>query len=185
MEALLAVAGIVCLANSAVGQWRFHRFQAAHAGTFLTNRTKPAALAVPAELTPAPGTAIGRLLVPRLNFSTIIVEGDDGHSLALGAGRSLDSSPLGGTGNTVLAGHRDSAFWPLRHLRAGDRVRVVTSRQILTYIVRTLDVVEPEDTSLLAPTPAAMLTLVTCYPFRHVGPAPKRLVMRASLADPS
>jgi sortase A len=46
-------------------------------------------------------------------------------------------------------------------------------------------VVAPADTRSLDPTPTATLTLVTCYPFYYVGPAPKRFVIRAALVSPA
>ena len=42
--------------------------------------------------------------------------------------------------------------------------------------------VDPEDVSVLDPTPARALTLVTCYPFYYVGSAPRRFIVRAVLA---
>jgi LPXTG-site transpeptidase (sortase) family protein len=39
--------------------------------------------------------------------------------------------------------------------------------------------VEPEDVSVLDPTPSSALTLVTCYPFYFVGSAPQRFIVRA------
>ena len=39
--------------------------------------------------------------------------------------------------------------------------------------------VEPEDVSVLDPTPTPALTLVTCYPFYFVGSAPQRFIVRA------
>jgi len=39
--------------------------------------------------------------------------------------------------------------------------------------------VAPEDVSVLDPTPIQSLTLVTCYPFYFVGPAPQRFIVRA------
>jgi sortase A len=40
-------------------------------------------------------------------------------------------------------------------------------------------IVEPTAVEVLAPTPSATLTLITCYPFHYVGPAPRRFVVRA------
>jgi sortase A len=48
------------------------------------------------------------------------------------------------------------------------------------YRVDFTEVVEPQDTELLDHSDEAILTLVTCYPFYFVGPAPKRFVVRAS-----
>jgi sortase A len=51
------------------------------------------------------------------------------------------------------------------------------------YVVRSTRVVEPSQVSVLAPTPDAALTLVTCYPFNYIGAAPKRFIVRAELAN--
>ena len=48
------------------------------------------------------------------------------------------------------------------------------------FTVRDTRVVAPADVSVLAPTEGPTLTLVTCYPFRYIGPAPKRFVVRAT-----
>jgi len=39
--------------------------------------------------------------------------------------------------------------------------------------------VMPDTVRVLQPTASARLTLITCYPFNYVGPAPKRLVVVA------
>jgi sortase A len=41
----------------------------------------------------------------------------------------------------------------------------------------------PTYTSSLDHTPKPTLTLVTCYPFYYVGPAPKRFIVRAELVS--
>ena len=43
-------------------------------------------------------------------------------------------------------------------------------------------IVRPDETWVLDPTPARTLTLITCYPFSYVGPAPSRFVVRATAA---
>ncbi|HLY99703.1 MAG TPA: sortase, partial [Candidatus Angelobacter sp.] len=49
-----------------------------------------------------------------------------------------------------------------------------------TYTVNLVRVVEPQDTSLLAPTPDDELTLITCYPFGRGPRSPQRFIVRAS-----
>jgi len=46
-----------------------------------------------------------------------------------------------------------------------------------------VEVVDKEDTAVLSPTDRPTLTLITCYPFRHLGPAPRRLVVRGELVE--
>jgi hypothetical protein len=80
----------------------------------------------------------------------------------------------------AIAGHRDSFFRPLRHVRVGDDVFVDTPQGHLQYRVTSLQVVKPQDLSVLDPTDTATLTLITCYPFDLIGSAPDRLVVRAT-----
>jgi sortase A len=51
------------------------------------------------------------------------------------------------------------------------------------YRVDSINVVEPNNISVLEDSDTAILTLVTCYPFYFVGPAPKRFVVRAHRAS--
>jgi sortase A len=79
----------------------------------------------------------------------------------------------------ALAGHRDTFFRPLEQLRVGDEVRVATRHGEFEYRVRRLAVVDPENVWVLNPFQHVGLTLITCYPFRYVGPAPKRYIVQA------
>ncbi len=47
------------------------------------------------------------------------------------------------------------------------------------YVVDATEIVKPSDIEVLRRTDDPELTLVTCYPFACVGPAPKRFVVRA------
>jgi sortase A len=84
----------------------------------------------------------------------------------------------------VLSGHRDTFFRPLRGIRTGDRIAMVTRAGSYQYIVDWTAVVDPSDTATLQATPHRSLTLVTCYPFRYVGPAPRRFIVRARQISP-
>jgi sortase A len=46
--------------------------------------------------------------------------------------------------------------------------------------VTRLLIVQPHELWVLDSSPAADLTLITCYPFNFVGPAPRRLVVHAT-----
>ena len=47
------------------------------------------------------------------------------------------------------------------------------------YRVEWIRITIPTDVSVIAPTPGPAVTLVGCYPFYHVGPAPQRFIVRA------
>jgi sortase A len=125
------------------------------------------------------GSLVGRIEIPRLNLSAIVLEGSDNRVLSVGVGRVPDTSEPGAAGNTVLGGHRDTFFRPLRGIRAGDRIDLLTPRGSYKYTVDWTRIVAPENTDLLKATPQPSLTLVTCYPFHYVGPAPQRFIVRA------
>jgi sortase A len=78
-----------------------------------------------------------------------------------------------------LAGHRDSFFRPLRHIQVGDDIHLTTVRGTLRYRVTRHTVVDPAELWVLNASPTAALTLITCYPFDYVGPAPRRFIVHA------
>jgi len=128
---------------------------------------------------PDRGRTLGLLEVPRLGLSTVVVEGDDSFSLLVGAGH-LPETPLPWfDGNSVLAGHRDTDFRPLKGIREGDVIRFRTRDIAIEYVVRETLIVESTDVGVLRATERPTLTLITCYPFTYIGPAPKRFVVRA------
>ena len=131
---------------------------------------------------PAAGEVVGRLDIPRLSLSTVVFEGADEDVLDRGAGHLPGSALPGEHGNTVLAAHRDTFFRPLRNIREGDVVKIHTPPGDSVYIVKSARVVEPDEVDVLKPTAEPALTLITCYPFRYIGSAPERFVVRAVLA---
>jgi sortase A len=128
---------------------------------------------------PAPHSVVGRIEIPRLRLAVIVVEGDDARSLQLGAGHIPGTALPWQSGNVAIAGHRDTFFRPLRAIAVGDTVTLTTLRGFFRYRVENASVVGPDDTKVLDPTPEPTLTLVTCYPFYYIGPAPRRFVVRA------
>jgi sortase A len=113
----------------------------------------------------------------------MVREGVDTASLRKAVGH-LPSSPLPGeAGNVVVLGHRDTFFRPLRGIAQGDPIRVKTRSGSFQYIVDSIQVVPPEQSlAFKEDISAKSLTLITCFPFDHVGPAPRRFVVRARMA---
>ena len=126
---------------------------------------------------------LARLTVPRLDMAVMVAQGMDSRTLRRAAGHIPGTAPVGSGGNVGLAGHRDSFFRPLRDVRVGDEIVLTTPQSVSTYRVEWTEVVTPEATEVLRPTPYPALTLVTCYPFTFVGTAPDRLVVRARLVE--
>jgi sortase A len=64
-------------------------------------------------------------------------------------------------------------------LRIKDEVRFSTLKGDFKYEVESLRVVEVNDVEVLGASSENVLTMVTCYPFYYVGPAPQRWIVRA------
>jgi LPXTG-site transpeptidase (sortase) family protein len=67
----------------------------------------------------------------------------------------------------------------LKDIAIGDAIQVRSLEREVTYTVSSIDIVDPDDVSVLSPTDNMSVTLVTCYPFYYVGHAPKRFIVKA------
>lgn len=131
---------------------------------------------------PAPlveGGVIGEIQVPRLQLKAIVVQGDSHTILRRAVGHIPETALPGAPGNVVLAGHRDTFFRPLRNIRVGDAITLKTSDGAFQYFVESTEVVPASAVEVLNATVGRTLTLITCYPFDYIGPAPNRYVVRA------
>jgi len=122
---------------------------------------------------------IGRIEVPRLEVSVMVIEGTDAAVLRHAAGHISGTALPGEPGNVGISAHRDTFFRPLRNIRANDEVTVTTLRGEYRYRVVSTKIVDPEDGGVLKAGRGETLTLVTCYPFYFVGAAPRRFIVRA------
>lgn len=162
---LLAQHAVESFEAAAVDQtgWSAHRI-AAYAASRLTPTSPPLAV----------------LKIPRLNLSVPVLDGTDDRLLDVGVGLVEKTSRPGEPGNIAIAGHRDGFFRSLKDVRAGDRIVLSTREADSTYVVEDTWIVQPDDVSVLEPTTAPSITLVTCYPFYFVGSAPQRFIVRAT-----
>ena len=119
------------------------------------------------------GDLFGRLEIPRLNLSVMVMEGDGDEVLRLGAGHVPGTS-------LAIAGHRDTFFRPLKDIMPSDIIRFSTKDGSAEYTVIDTKIVGPTDTWVLDDASDDRLTLITCYPFNYIGPAPKRFVVEAT-----
>jgi len=130
------------------------------------------------------GSPVGRFEIDRLGVSSVIVEGVADGLLSAAVGHIPGTALPGEAGNSGLAAHRDGYFRDLGRLRAGDRIEVLMPGGRFSYRVQSARVVGPADVGVLAPTAQPTLTLVTCYPFHFIGPAPRRYVVTARIVPP-
>jgi sortase A len=127
----------------------------------------------------ADGDVLGEIQVSRLGLDAIVIQGDSPATLKRAVGHLSKSALPGEWGNVALAGHRDTFFRPLRDIRLGDVITFKTQERSFEYLVQSIEVVAPTNIRVLEPLTGHDLTLLTCYPVYYVGPAPKRLVVRA------
>lgn len=128
---------------------------------------------------PIIGEALGEIEIPRLTFKAVILHGSSSGILRRGVAHLPETPMPGEWGNVVLAGHRDTFFRPLRRIRSGDVIRLRANVETFEYTVESIQVVSPTDVQVLEPSNSRSLTLITCFPFEYVGPAPNRFIVRA------
>jgi LPXTG-site transpeptidase (sortase) family protein len=124
-----------------------------------------------------------RLVIPKIELTSFVVEGTNHKSLLLGPGHMTKTAEPGEIGNAVITGHRDTFFRHIYELEKGDQIYVERGGKRFVYEVTNKKIVEPDDMSVVRPTSDAQVTLITCYPIYFIGPAPKRLVVFTKMAS--
>jgi sortase A len=128
------------------------------------------------------GAAIGRIRIPRLGASFVLVEGTDPGALREGPGHYPGTPLPGRPGTVAIAGHRTTYLAPFRHidaLRRGDAVVIEMPYGRFTYRVARRRVVAPTDLSVLRRGRRDRLVLSACHPLYS---AAQRIVVIARLA---
>lgn len=120
---------------------------------------------------------IAELRVPRLGVNRYVLSGASGSSLAFGVGHVDGTALPNGTGNCVLAGHRDRQFAFLADLRLGDEITVTSHDRTAAWVVESVGVVNAGRTDLLESHTDDRLTLMTCYPFGGLVGTSRRYVV--------
>jgi sortase A len=125
------------------------------------------------------GELLGKLTIARIGLSAVVLEGDDEQTLRHAVGHIPGTSLPDAACNVALAGHRDTFFRNLGSLRENDVIVLETRNGTHRYRVATTEIVDPADVAILQSSGRPTLTLVTCYPFYYIGPAPRRFVVIA------
>ena len=132
-----------------------------------------------------PAKPIGRIEIPKINLDHPIFEGVDETVIHWGPGHWPGSAMPGQVGNSVFAGHRVTHTHPFRNLDQlvpGDEIQFVMPDGTYTYRMTQQQIVDPNDTWIVNPTPTATLTLFACHP---PGSATHRIVIRADYVGKS
>lgn len=159
----------------------------AHLAQYLLERSWQASkLGDPAKPWPGADTfPVAKLTIDKLDYSAVILHGVTGEALAFGPGHMPGSAAPGASGNSVIAGHRDSHFRKLEHIALGDLIQIETANaKKFRYRVYELAVVNQYETAVLRSTDTSELTLITCYPFNAISAGgPLRYIVSAIKVD--
>jgi sortase A len=158
--------------------WIFQNQESAALARFAPAESAASGVELPEAI--GPNGLIGRIGIPRLDISAVVVEGTSSKTLRRAVGHIAGTALPGEPGNVGIAGHRDTFFRPLRNIQPNDIITLTTLRGEYRYRVVSAHVVKPDNVSVLNGDGNEILTLVTCYPFYYVGPAPQRFIVRAA-----
>jgi len=130
------------------------------------------------------GSAVGRIVIPLINASYVVVKGTDTSDLQSGPGIYSETSFPGVAGTTAIAGHRTTYLAPFRHidaLRRGSRILLNMPYAHFTYTVIGERVVAPTDVrAAVGNVGYSRLVLSACTPLFS---AAKRLLVYARLTS--
>jgi sortase A len=132
-----------------------------------TDRQRIALLARALKRTAPRGSGVGRLSIPSLGVSYLLVNGTDTASLIKGPGIYPQTGFPGSSGTTAVAGHRTTFLAPFRNidrLRPGQTIHIQMPYADLTYAVEKTRIVLPTDFSIIKPAGYQRLVLSACDP---------------------
>ncbi len=149
--------------------------------TLRSESRRMAFLARRLRVTARPGDAVGRIKIPKIGASFVIVDSTDTVSLRNGPG-IYDEVPFpGAPGTTAIAGHRTTYLAPFRHideLKRGDEITVEMPYGRFTYEVEKRRIVSPREVSVIKRVGFDRLVLSACHPLYS---AAQRIVVFARL----
>jgi sortase A len=128
------------------------------------------------------GSAVGRIVIPRIGASFVVVKGTGTEELKSGPGVYSETRFPGMPGTTAIAGHRTTYLAPFRHidsLARGSRIMLQMPYAHFVYTVTGQRVVAPTDVqAAVANVGYSRLVLSACTPLFS---AAKRLLVFARL----
>jgi len=132
-----------------------------------TERRRVAFLARSLRRNVKSGNAIGRIGIPRIGISFVVVQGTDGSTLRKGPGHYRDTPLPGLPGTVAIAGHRTTYLAPFRKindLRKGDQITIEMPYARFTYRIEKTKIVKPTEYSVIRAVGHDRLVLTACHP---------------------
>jgi sortase A len=130
-------------------------------------RTSIARAAKRYRLASKQGQAIGRIHVPRMGVSMVLVNGTDHDTLKQGPGRDERTFMPGENRLVYIAGHRTTYAAPFSHIdrmKTGDRVTIDVPYGTFIYAVTKHRIVKATDLSVLRSPRHEVVELQACHP---------------------
>ena len=127
------------------------------------------------------GDALGRIRVPDIDLSIVVVEGTGTADLQSGPGHYPDSPLPGQAGTVAIAGHRTTYLAPFRDLdalKAGDEIVLEMPYGDFHYRVAGTRIVDPSQVGVVRDVGEDRLVLTACNPLYS---AAERIVVTAPL----
>jgi sortase A len=131
-------------------------------------RRRVAYLAAQLQHSARNGSPIGRIVIPAIGASFVMVDGTDTSDLESGPGFYRATTFPGIAGTTLIAGHRTTYLAPFRHidsLKPGDVIRLNMPYAHFTYTVIGHRIVQPQNVAAAtAEVGYSRLVLSACTP---------------------
>jgi sortase A len=128
-----------------------------------------------------PGDALGRLRIPAIGLSAVVVQGTGAGELRTGPGHYTDTPLPGQRGTVAIAGHRTTYGAPFRRvddLARGDRIELRMPYGRFAYRVERTRIVAPTQVDVVDRVAYDRLVLTACHPLYS---AAQRIVVFARL----
>jgi sortase A len=133
-----------------------------------SERRRVAYLAAQLQHSAENGSPIGKIVIPAIGASFVMVDGTDTSDLESGPGFYRETTFPGIAGTTLIAGHRTTYLAPFRHidsLKPGDVIRLDMPYAHFTYTVIGHRIVQPENvTAATAEVGYSRVVLSACTP---------------------
>ena len=127
---------------------------------------------------------VGKLSVPHLNQSAIVLDTDSGQALAFGPTLIAGAARPNQRGTIGIAAHKNTHFTFLKDLKNGDTLSFEHAHGVQNYIVRHAEIIDSRHAGLSINDETDTLALVTCYPFDSLSfNGPLRYIVYAEAVD--
>src|SRR5690606_26230024 len=123
---------------------------------------------------PKKGERFADLIIPKLDLRLPVVEGTGEKELRKEIGHYTDSVLPGEPDNAVSAEHRESFRANGRQTMGHRSIMVARAEGTFVLCDRTTWVTDKDDRSVIVSHDEAVLTPITCYPFRYIWAAQER-----------